>query len=244
MKQMRKRQAATGSTNGGGDDENPFDIFLSSTQIHYTFYSDTPKILGRTFGMCVLQDFEALTPNLLARTIETVEGGGLVVLLLQTMRSLKQLYTLTMDVHSRYRTESHRQTEPRFNERFILSLSSCEQCLIVDDQLNILPCSSKASLNIQSIAPKTEENSLTSEQIELKELCFSLKDTQPIGHLIDCCKTLDQGKVLLKLLDSITDKAFRHTCSITASRGRGKSAALGLAVAGAIAFGYEEISFN
>jgi tRNA(Met) C34 N-acetyltransferase TmcA len=46
--------------------------------------------------MCVLQDFEALTPNLLARTIETVEGGGLVVLLLKTMSSLKQLYTMTM----------------------------------------------------------------------------------------------------------------------------------------------------
>jgi N-acetyltransferase 10 len=242
MKQMRKRQATTGST-AGGDDENPFDIFLSSTQIHYTFYSDTPKILGRTFGMCVLQDFEALTPNLLARTIETVEGGGLIVLLLHTMRSLKQLYTLTMDVHARYRTESHRQTEPRFNERFILSLSSCKQCLIVDDQLNVLPCSSEDSLKIEAIPAKTEENSLTSEQIELKELCFSLKDTQPIGHLIECCKTLDQGKVLLKLLDSITDKAFRHTCSITASRGRGKSAALGLAIAGAIAFGYEEISF-
>lgn len=46
--------------------------------------------------MCVLQDFEAITPNLLARTIETVEGGGLVVLLLKTMTSLRQLYTLTM----------------------------------------------------------------------------------------------------------------------------------------------------
>ena len=46
--------------------------------------------------MCVLQDFEALTPNLLARTIETVEGGGLVVLLLKTMTSLKQLYTMAM----------------------------------------------------------------------------------------------------------------------------------------------------
>ena len=46
--------------------------------------------------MCVLQDFEAITPNLLARTIETVEGGGLVVLLLKTMTSLKQLYTMTM----------------------------------------------------------------------------------------------------------------------------------------------------
>ncbi|CAF1031679.1 unnamed protein product [Adineta ricciae] len=240
MKQMRKRQAATGSM-GSGNDENPFEVFLSATQIHYTFYSDTPKILGRTFGMCVLQDFEALTPNLLARTIETVEGGGLVVLLLQTMRSLKQLYTLTMDIHARYRTETHRQTEPRFNERFILSLSSCKQCLIVDDQLNILPCSSNASLMIEPIPAKTEENSLTAEQIELKQLCHSLRETQPIGHLIDCCKTLDQGKVLLKLLDSITDKAFRHTCSITASRGRGKSASLGLAVAGAIAFGYSNI---
>lgn len=46
--------------------------------------------------MCVLQDFEAITPNLLARTIETVEGGGLVILLLKTMTSLRQLYTMTM----------------------------------------------------------------------------------------------------------------------------------------------------
>ena len=46
--------------------------------------------------MCVLQDFEAITPNLLARTIETVEGGGLVILLLKTMTSLRQLYTMAM----------------------------------------------------------------------------------------------------------------------------------------------------
>ena len=54
-----------------------------------------------------MQDFEALTPNLLARTIETVEGGGIVVLLLSTLTSLTQLFSLTMDVHSRLRTESH-----------------------------------------------------------------------------------------------------------------------------------------
>ena len=50
---------------------------------------------------CVLQDFEALTPNLLARTIETVEGGGIICLLLKTVSSLQQLYTMTMDVHDR-----------------------------------------------------------------------------------------------------------------------------------------------
>ena len=55
------------------------------------------------------QDFEAVTPNLLARTVETVEGGGVVVLLLSSLDSLSQLYSLTMDVHSRLRTESHQE---------------------------------------------------------------------------------------------------------------------------------------
>jgi N-acetyltransferase 10 len=82
-----------------------------------------------------------LTPNLLARTVETVEGGGIIVLLLKSMSSLKQLYTMTMDVHSRYRTEAHHDTIARFNERFILSLGGCETCLVLDDELNVLPLS-------------------------------------------------------------------------------------------------------
>ena len=48
-------------------------------------------MLGNTFGMLVLQDFEAITPNVLARTIETVEGGGLIVMLLKSMDSLRQV---------------------------------------------------------------------------------------------------------------------------------------------------------
>ena len=102
MKEIKKNQAR-----GLHDPEvdDPFDLFISSTNIRWTYYKETDKILGQTFGMCVLQDFEALTPNLLARTIETVEGGGLIVLLLKTVKSLKQLYSITMDVHSRFRTE-------------------------------------------------------------------------------------------------------------------------------------------
>lgn len=71
---------------------------MSDTSIlkHRRYYKESHKILGNTYGMLVLQDFEAITPNLLARTIETVEGGGLVVLLLKTMSSLRQLYTMTM----------------------------------------------------------------------------------------------------------------------------------------------------
>lgn len=66
-----------------------------------------------------LKDFEALTPNLLARTVETVEGGGLVVILLRTLTSLRQLVTMTMDVHARFRTESHQDVVGRFNERCV-----------------------------------------------------------------------------------------------------------------------------
>ena len=64
-----------------------------------------------------LQDFEAVTPNLLARTVETVQGGGLVLILLRTLTSLRQLVTMTMDVHARFRTESHQDVVGRFNER-------------------------------------------------------------------------------------------------------------------------------
>jgi N-acetyltransferase 10 len=89
------------------EQEDPFALFVASTQIRYCYYNETQSILGNTYGMAVLQDFEALTPNLLARTVETVEGGGAIVLLLSSLRSLTQLYTLTMDVHARLRTDAH-----------------------------------------------------------------------------------------------------------------------------------------
>lgn len=93
----------------------------------------------------VIKDFEALTPNLLARTVETVEGGGLIILLLKTINSLKQLYTMSMDVHKRYRTEAHQNITCRFNERLILSLADCKRCLLVNDDLTVLPLSSKTA---------------------------------------------------------------------------------------------------
>ncbi|KAJ3039667.1 N-acetyltransferase 10 [Rhizophlyctis rosea] len=231
-----KRQIARGIRDA--DEDDPFELFVSSTNIRYTYYKETEKILGNTYGMCVLQDFEALTPNLLARTIETVEGGGIVVLLLRTMNSLKQLYTMTMDVHSRYRTESHQETVARFNERFILSLGSCETCLVLDDELNVLPLSKGKGVKP---LPRAEETTLMPEEQELKSLKESLADTQPVGSLVATAKTLDQARAILTFVESIAEKTLRSTVSLTASRGRGKSAALGIAIAAAVAYGYSNI---
>lgn len=49
-------------------------------------------------------------------------------------------------MHSRYRTEAHNDVVARFNERFILSLGDCQSCLILDDELNVLPISAGKSV--------------------------------------------------------------------------------------------------
>lgn len=36
-------------------EDDPFDLFIAATEIRYCYYSETYKILGNTFGMCVLQ---------------------------------------------------------------------------------------------------------------------------------------------------------------------------------------------
>ncbi|KAL0315799.1 UNVERIFIED_CONTAM: RNA cytidine acetyltransferase 1 [Sesamum radiatum] len=156
---------------------DPFSLFLESGVVSHCMYRDSERILGSTYGMCILQDFEALTPNVLARTIETVEGGGLVVLLLHSLSSLTSLCTMVM-------------------------------------------------------SDESEELSLLKEQ---------LFEVFPVGPLVGMCTSLDQGKVVSTFLDAILDKTLQSTIAVTASRGRGKSAALGLAVAGAVAAGFSNI---
>lgn len=159
------------------------------------------------------QDFEAITPNILARTIETVQGGGLVILLLRTMQSLKQLYSLSMDMHNKLRTgndmqlpiftipEAHAEVKPRFNERFLLSLVSCKTSLILDDELNILPIS-LASRQITPIPPRDDLEK--PEERELRGLKESLKETELIGPLIAKAKTVDQAKALINFFEAIS----------------------------------------
>lgn len=53
------------------------------------------------------------------------------------------------DIHDRLRTESQSSVTPRFNERFLLSLTACKACLLLDDELNILPVTS----HMREIAP-------------------------------------------------------------------------------------------
>lgn len=272
LKRMKKlkRDKARGltSVNSSGNNNNDaattadnFELFISQTDITWCYYKDSHRVLGTTVNLLVLQDFEALTPNLLARTIETVAGGGLVVFLLRTVTSLRQLYAMTMDVHARYRTESAGDVVPRFNERFLLSLGACPNCLVCDDELNVLPLSRRSLASLgpaDSSSSNSSNNSrgdagevlvpATPEQRELRDLQESLLDTPHVGALTALTKTLDQAQAVLTFLEACAERSTttphssrRTTVTLTAPRGRGKSAALGLCLAGAVALGYSTI---
>jgi N-acetyltransferase 10 len=59
--------------------------------------------------------------------------------------------------------------------------------------------------------------------------------------VISKSKTLDQAKVIMALVDVLADKSHKTTVSLTAGRGRGKSASIGLSIAAAIQIGYSNI---
>ncbi|KAL8273058.1 hypothetical protein Esti_002979 [Eimeria stiedai] len=245
--------------------DDPFELFVTSTEIRYVYYKETQQVLGQTFGMCVLQDYEALTPNVLCRAVETVRGGGIVCLLLDSFSSLQQLYSLAMDIHARYRTEAFSQIRPRYTERFLLSLVSCSRCLILDDELNVLPINGPPPASQQGAFPDSEVlQQQQQEQQQLQQIKDKVQHAPPLDALVKLCVTKDQANAVLAFLDCLCScRNFRsrgspsgapsagggpprasegyQTVALTAGRGRGKSAALGLAVAAAVALDVSSI---
>ena len=38
------------------NEDDPFELFICATEIRWTYYKDTQKILGKTYDMLVLQE--------------------------------------------------------------------------------------------------------------------------------------------------------------------------------------------
>lgn len=63
MKQLQKK-LKSGSIEVKEDDA--FELFIAATEIRYCYYSETHKILGSTYGMCVLQVCGAMIRAMIA----------------------------------------------------------------------------------------------------------------------------------------------------------------------------------
>ncbi|KAH0793554.1 RNA cytidine acetyltransferase [Histomonas meleagridis] len=181
--------------------------------------------------MLILQDFQSIRPNYLARTIETVQGGGAIILLLDTMQNLEDLYKVSMAYQKGMRNDIFGTTSNRFNRRFLLSIKKCGNCICVDDEFNLLPFV-KATPSIQNF--QYDEN-------KLKSLKEEVSTIDKIGCIVDKTLTVDQASTLLHVIDILQAQQLDKVVGITASRGRGKSTALGLALAYAVSIGYSNI---
>lgn len=210
---------------------NSFQLFMHSNKIRFCKYDETHKILGQTFDMLVLQDFNALRPNYLARTIETVRGGGVILLLLDKMQNLEDLHRVSMSYHNGMRDNVFGKTSSRFNNRFILSIKNCGNCICIDDEFNLLPF----------VTSKPSIKSYQHDNTELDNIKSSMNDVENIGPIVNQTVTIDQARTLLHLIDIIQAQQLDKVVGITASRGRGKSTSMGLALAFAVAAGYSNI---
>ncbi|KAK1444783.1 N-acetyltransferase 10 [Babesia gibsoni] len=223
--------------------EDPYEVFLRTTEIRYCYYKESQKVLGQTFGLLVLQDFEALTPNVLCRTVETVQGGGLVILLLNTMSSLNNLYEISMDIHSKLVSHAHGSVEPRFVKRFVYSLASARNTIVVDDELNVLPI---AKMTLSDL-PKAKGNSkkLSKLQLSLSENEEDVHELKLLTKLSTMCIKHGQLKALIKLFNVVSKGAEviqrLNITTIISARGRGKSATIGLFLSGALNMGFRNI---
>lgn len=50
-----QKKIKSGKLSTGNKDADPFELFIASTDIRYCYYKETHKILGNTYGMCILQ---------------------------------------------------------------------------------------------------------------------------------------------------------------------------------------------
>nr|UXY86640.1 N-acetyltransferase 10 [Cryptomonas paramecium] len=214
--------------------------FSNLLNIRYCYYNEVNKILGNTFGMCILQDFKFLTPNILAKTIETVEGGGLVLFLIKTTKNLDDIYHMSIDVYRNFKSESYRKITGRFCERFLFSLNSCSTFLAIDENLKNLFSTNHSNIQLKNLHDKTYSKSIYDKKAFFL-LLKSVKNLKPFGKLIEKTKTFDQAKALLALVEAISDKKTKTKTILTSARGRGKSAVLGLATSAAVAYGYGNI---
>nr|XP_042901020.1 RNA cytidine acetyltransferase isoform X2 [Parasteatoda tepidariorum] len=189
----------------------------------YCSYNDLGSILHEAYGVVVLQDLDASNVLLLNTVLPNVKGGGAVILLLPMINSIEELnsFSLNSDKHS-----------SRFGKRFIQSLDLCSNFLVIDDNLNLL--SSK-------MTEKTDEMMVLPSLSERIESIKSRCEDSTVQTLLDLCLTADQAELLYKLLDVLKKRSFHSVVSAASAFGRGKSAALGLAIAGGIAMNYSNI---
>ncbi|NVM02586.1 MAG: tRNA(Met) cytidine acetyltransferase [Candidatus Helarchaeota archaeon] len=200
---------------------------LDPTVFHVTNikFSQLNKILGQTFDILVLDLTKQLKPNDLGILIETVRGGGIIFVLTPNFKSWKKKITFFQQTLI---------TPPftiddinfRFTPFFIDSLKKYKGIIIFD------------SLNHQ-----IQEGSYNRQKtpLPMKEI----HTTSPFKKMFyDLVATADQRSFLNSLEFILQRDRKKRGLILTADRGRGKSAILGIGAIALSHFLVEKLNFS
>lgn len=180
---------------------------LAGEHIHW---KDSPQILGRTFSALIMDLSEGFHPNDLGIVVETVEEGGAIV---AVSPPLEKWSNMKSKWHEDLVSEPFtiKDVVGRFYRRFIERTLNAEGVIIYD-------------LDFEKIIKRYEfrKTSPSREEIAIPEKTGIKK------KLYKLCATQDQVRVLTLFERFFERERERKAVVITADRGRGKTAVLGI----------------
>ncbi len=178
-------------------------------------FEDTQKVLGRTYDFLILDLRENLSPNDIGRVINVVRGGGLIFLLTPRFKEWLKIknkfqerlvtYPYTID-----------DVKSRFVSWFIRCLKESAGVYIIEEDKII----KKPKGVLKPITKKRKP-------INVPENIFISK------RIYRLCLTQEQVDTI-KILEDFFNERKKSSFILIANRGRGKSALLGLFLAGIV----------
>ncbi|WP_290596812.1 MULTISPECIES: tRNA(Met) cytidine acetyltransferase TmcA [unclassified Archaeoglobus] len=177
----------------------------------FLHYKDSPKVLGQTYSSLIIDFTEGFHPNDLGIIVETIKESGIII-------AISPPLTRWENFRSRWHEEL--VSEPytvddvkgRFFARFMRRTLKAEGIIVFDaDRRKII--------KPYEFEPKdvSREEIVIPEDIEIKRKLYKL------------CATQDQVRVLQVFERLFEREKERKAVVITADRGRGKTAILGIA---------------
>ena len=200
-------------------DESPWvESFVSTIKNHvdegriqwgYVPFKDLERIMGTTWDFLIADFRKDLRPNDLGRLIEVVRGGGLIIFLSPKREDWKNMI---VPFHKDMVTDPFTEADlkPIFIRHLVESLEESEGIFFIDESGEIYG-------NTYEAPPLQRPEPIIPTGTTFHELVYKIALTQDqvdVIHAIDRI-SINGGSVV-----------------VTADRGRGKSAAIGLAIAG------------
>ena len=189
--------------------------FLEKAKDHFEgkfiHYKDVQYVLGETYPSLILDLTNGFHPNDLGIVVETIAEGGMILSLsppIQEWQNLKSKW------HEELVSEPYTIDDviPRFYRRFIKRTLLAKGIIVYDlDRRKLIK-----PYEFEKVEESREEILLPEEEREISRKLYKL------------CATQDQVRVLELFEHYFDRRRERKAVVITADRGRGKSAVLGI----------------